>query len=102
MTAESQKIGPGRCPVCGSGKARYTLSKKGLICVTCDACNVQVFARSERSDELLRANIKPAAPAAAAAPEPAAVEVKKTLPAEPTPAAQAVTEKPKRTSLMQW
>ncbi len=65
-------IGTGRCPVgCGSEKARYTLSSKMLAVATCNACNCQVFARSDRSDEVLRANIRPAAndvPAPVAAP----------------------------------
>lgn len=75
---ESVKLGTGRCVVCGSVKARYTLSGKGLAVITCNACNFQGFARSERSDELLRNHVSrdpepTAAPAAApvAAPAPA-------------------------------
>eukprot|EP01034_Spumella_vulgaris_P008093 gene8093-10298_t len=50
----------GRCPIgCGSKKARYTLSAKSLTVGTCNSCNCQVFARSDRSDERLRANIIP-------------------------------------------
>lgn len=70
MAAESARIGLGSCPVCASPKAHYTLSKKGLVCVTCNSCNFQGFARSERSDEILRGHIKPGA-APGADPEPA-------------------------------
>ncbi len=94
--AESTRIGLGRCPVCASGKAHYTLSKKGLVCVTCNSCNFQGFARSERSDELLRANIAPAAAEAAPAdPVPAAPAAKVDQVETPPPA-----EKPRRSSFM--
>ena len=78
----AELIGAGRCPIgCGSTKARYTVSAKQLAVGTCNACNCQVFARSDRSDELLRANIiksdpAPADPAPAQPPAPA-------LPADP-------------------
>lgn len=70
---EANRIGPGRCPVCASPKARYTLSKNGLCVVTCNACNFQGFARSERSDSLLRDLIATEAPPPVppAAPPPA-------------------------------
>lgn len=72
----AELIGTGRCPVgCGSTKARYTLSAKKLAVGTCNACNCQVFARSDRSDELLRANI-----AAAPAPGPEPVVDKEPVP----------------------
>lgn len=84
-------IGVGRCPVgCGSDKARYTLSAKQLAVGTCNACNCQVFARSDRSDEILRRNIKPAAAPADPAPAPAPAA---DPPADPVPPAP---EKPKR------
>lgn len=86
-------IGTGRCPVgCGSAKARYTLSAKKLAVGTCNACNCQVFARSDRSDELLRANIVGAAPA------PDAVPVDKpSAPAPDHPVADPAPVKPVRT-----
>ncbi|MDZ7939275.1 MAG: hypothetical protein U5M53_13775 [Rhodoferax sp.] len=100
--AESTRIGPGSCPVCASPKAHYTLSRKGLVCVTCNACNFQGFARSERSDELLRSKIRTEAvpplvsePTKTAAAAAALVE---------TPPA-AVTEKtdpPARRSFLSW
>lgn len=74
---ESVKLGQGTCPVCRSPKARFTLSGKGLCVITCNGCNFQGFARSERSDELLRDLIPkqvdpaPPAPAPGPAPEPA-------------------------------
>lgn len=72
----AELIGTGRCPIgCGSTKARYTLTVKNLACGTCNACNTQVFARSDRSDEVLRANIIPAA-----------------APAEPPPADTVITD----------
>lgn len=76
----AELIGRGRCPLpgCGSMKARYSLSAKQLVCVTCDRCNSQVFARSETSDELLRNVLGATTPAPA--PETA------TAPAAPAPA----------------
>lgn len=97
---ESVKLGTGRCPVCGSVKARYTLSAKQLAVITCNACNFQGFARSEHSDEKLRALITPEAapappPAPAADPSPAPTPA--PVPAPPPPPAPA----PRR-SFMQW
>jgi hypothetical protein len=70
MTARENEIGRAQCPVCRSPRARLRVSAKGLAYLVCDACNAQVFARSDRSDELLRAMHKPepvpeSAPAAA-------------------------------------
>jgi len=73
----AEKIGLARCPVCKSGGASVSLSKKLLVCMTCNACNLQIFARSGRSDELLRACItapptaSPQTAPEAAKPEPA-------------------------------
>lgn len=93
--AESVRLGTGRCPVCGSVKARFTLSSKQLAVVTCNACNFQGFARSEHSDEKLRSLITPdAAPAPAADPPAAPVEPV----APPAPAPESTT----RRSFMQW
>lgn len=85
-------IGTGRCPIgCGSHKARYTLSKSDLAVGTCNTCNTQVFARSDRSDEVLRANIehdadgKPVGGAPAPTPAPTPAPVAKNAP-EPVPA----------------
>jgi len=95
--SESTRIGPGSCPVCASPKAHYTLSKKGLVCVTCNSCNFQGFARSERSDEILRAKIKPAAAETVANPDPVPAAV---------PVAPGATKPPpeteKRRSLLSW
>lgn len=111
----AERIGQGSCPVCASPKARYTLSKKQLICVTCDACNVQIFARSDRSDQLLRVLVKPDQAktetpgidptSTRTSPDPEsvvapAVEVKNTLPADPPPATPPAP--PRRRSLMEW
>jgi pyruvate/2-oxoglutarate dehydrogenase complex dihydrolipoamide acyltransferase (E2) component len=81
----AELIGHGVCPVCKSKGARVSLSKSGLAVLTCNACNAQLFTRSGRSDELVRAAIHTRAgePApAAAAPAPAA-----PAPAAPAPAA---------------
>lgn len=80
---ESSRIGLGSCPICASPKAHFTLSKKQLVCVTCNACNVQIFARSERSDELIRAKIAP--PAAVSVPSPVAAAVQEVTKPEPEP-----------------
>lgn len=76
---DREKLGACRCPLCGHPAASVRLSGKGLAYMVCDACNSQLFARSGRSDELLRDRIvKPAPAAAPAAPAP-----------EPAPAATA-------------
>ena len=43
------------CPVCG-GRARWSLMKTGRVSITHagDACGVQIFARSDEADELMR------------------------------------------------
>lgn len=88
--SDDKLIGHGVCPVCSNTKARFTVSKKSLACMTCNACNSQIFARSDSSDEKLRSFIRPAAaPAAAPVVEPPAPK------AEPAPAATTPTEKPK-------
>lgn len=112
--AEKEKpnfIGLGRCPVrpCTSSKARYSLTKSGLTCVTCDRCNFQGFSRSGVSDENLRAHINPgqAEPVRA---EPPSTTVKTGEQVLPPPAPDPVRteieppppEKPARRSLMSW
>lgn len=60
------------CPLC-SGQARVTLSKNDFPVLWCAHCGIQLFARSDRSDELIRDRIKPQAePAAEPAAQPAA------------------------------
>jgi hypothetical protein len=43
------------CPVCGQG-ARWKPMRNGRVCVTCTApgCGIQLFARSDDSDEKIR------------------------------------------------
>ncbi|CAI8692873.1 hypothetical protein [Burkholderia pyrrocinia] len=43
------------CPVCG-GRARWSLMKTGRVSITHagDACGVQIFARSDEADEVMR------------------------------------------------
>lgn len=74
------EIGAARCPLCSSGKASLRLSTRGLVYLTCNACNCQLFARSERSDEALR-NLQLAAPA----PAPVDVPPPKPQPVVPPP-----------------
>jgi hypothetical protein len=50
-----------------------SLSSKKLPCLTCNGCNIQLFARSDRSDELVRALIRPAASQDAPKPIDAAI-----------------------------
>lgn len=52
MAAET--IGRCTCPLCRSDRARLSLAKSGLPVITCNACNFQGFARSDRSDAALR------------------------------------------------
>lgn len=80
-----QEIGKATCPLCSSDKARVGLSDKSkLVYLTCNGCSCQIFARSARSDEAIRARMtgapapapKPAddpppKPAAKPAPKPA-------------------------------
>lgn len=93
--AESVKLGQGTCPVCRSSKARYTLSSKSLCVVTCNGCNFQGFARSERSDEMLRDLIPKAGPAPSPEPAPPAPAPAPEPPAPPPPPAP-------RRSLLSW
>jgi hypothetical protein len=72
-------IGMARCPFCGS-RARLTLAKTGLPVLTCSACIVQAFARSDRSDMAFRGLLIADEPAPAPAPAPSPT-------AAPTPAA---------------
>jgi hypothetical protein len=82
----AERIGRARCPLCRAGGASVSLTKKGLTCMTCNSCNTQLFARSGRSDELLRACIVP--DAAAEPAQAVAVAPKAPLPGNPTPTPQ--------------
>jgi hypothetical protein len=73
-------LGTARCPVCSSPTARASLMKTGRVCITCNACHVQVMSRGDDSDQLMRDLVQPrqapaaelpAAPAPAPAPKPA-------------------------------
>lgn len=84
MANEDRIIGSAKCPLCPSAKASVRLNKKQLAYLVCNSCNMQLFTRSDRSDEALRALVVrtdalPAAPVAAEpepAPIPPAVEAK--------------------------
>jgi hypothetical protein len=80
----AELIGRCRCPVCGGDKARLSLAKSLLVVLTCNGCNLQIFARSDRSDEKLRALL-----VADPAPAPAPAD-----PVRETPPAPVRTESP--------
>ncbi len=65
-----------------------------LACMTCNACNIQIFARSDSSDEKLRSFI-----AAGAKPDdvptPASVPVPVPEKAAPVPVPEKITESKK-------
>lgn len=84
-------LGQCSCPVCSSDRASARLSAKGLAYVVCDACNSQVFARSGKSDQLLRDRIKAQSKPADPAPNPVPA-------ADPTPAPQPAPPEPARKS----
>jgi hypothetical protein len=75
----AEVIGAARCPACRSDRASLRVSGKGLAYLLCNACNLQVFARSDQSDEALRSwlvQVQAAPPASVSpiAPVPAAVQ----------------------------
>lgn len=88
-------IGRCRCPVCGSDKARLTLAKSLLSVLTCNGCNFQGFARSDRSDELLRSRLI-AEPAAKPdqQPEPAPKPAPAIAAPPPAPTPPAAPQRP--------
>lgn len=53
----SKTIGLYKCPCCSSVKARVSVSAKGLAVVTCNRCHLQMFTRSELSDQYVRDKI---------------------------------------------
>jgi len=77
-------LGLGTCPLCGSAKAKFSFSDASqLAYLTCNACNLQVFARSDNSDARLRGLVHKSAPVS-----PVPVEEKAApVPAAPAPAA---------------
>lgn len=95
MAASEREIGRCTCPVCKSDRARLRVSAKQLAYVVCNTCNAQVFGRSDRSDEALRALHIKEAPETPQQPEPAKQEPAQ---AAPVVQAQAVVKK----SAMSW
>ncbi|WP_455342453.1 hypothetical protein [Variovorax durovernensis] len=96
----AEKIGDGKCPLC-AGAMRVSLSKNQLAVMTCNSCNCQLFARSGRSDELLRACIT----RAANAPEPAPAPTPSPTPVAPAVAPSAPAPAPavrKTFGLISW
>lgn len=69
----NEAIGQIKCPCCSSKKARVSVGANGRCYVTCSACHVQMFCRSDYSDTLVRSNMTPvekARAAESAAPAP--------------------------------
>lgn len=92
--ATAEKVGPATCPLCRK-TARVSLMKTQLVCLTCNSCNMQLFARSDRSDELVRALIIAEPPKADEAAPPAAPAVQEAQPtAQPGEPEPPVQEKP--------
>lgn len=91
MAATENTIGRCTCPVCKSTRASLRVSAKQLAYITCNTCNFQGFARSDRSDELLRAlHIKDdAQPAPEAKPTPVPTPEPKPAQPQATPAQSA-------------
>lgn len=108
----SDLIGMARCPLCG-GRARLGLAKNQLPVMTMNCCNAQLFARSDRSDSLLRGMLLPAddtpepkkpAPAPLAA-VPTTVQAPTVTPVRPAPPESVRTGEPKAENvfgLMKW
>jgi hypothetical protein len=95
-------LGLGRCPLCSSTRAKFSFSDGSkLAYCTCNACNSQIFSRSDRSDELLRKNITPG-DAPAPAPAPVAAAPAPAPAVEPAPVAPAVEEKPETKPAPSW
>jgi len=85
--ADRVVLGLGACPVCANPKAVFKVSAKQLAYCTCNACNTQIFSRSDVGDMALRGFLHAGKPAPAA---PAAEPVKTPAPAPaPAPAAAA-------------
>lgn len=59
MSGEREVIGNLKCPVCGTGGAELKLASTKKAYLICDECDVQIFSRSKRSDELLRERATP-------------------------------------------
>lgn len=98
--ATAEKVGTATCPLCRK-PARVSLMKTKLVCLTCNSCNMQLFARSDRSDELVRALIvpdaKPAAEAKPAEAAPAPAVQQETAPAAAAAEPAPVRAEPART-----
>lgn len=93
--AVNNKIGDCTCPLC-RGDAEVGLSKSQLVYLVCNGCNIQLFARSGRSDDMVRQLLKPKAdPAPVADVKPAEPATPPTVRAEPQ--ATAVQPAPART-----
>lgn len=83
-------IGACRCPICGK-TASLRLSNKQLAYILADCCNAQIFARSDKSDRLLRDMHIPDGGPALPAPEPAPAPSPTPTP-KPAPAAKPAPE----------
>lgn len=81
----ADKIGPAKCPLCG-GTASLSLAKTQLPVLTCNACNIQLFTRSDKSDQLVRELLhKKQAPEPTPEPKKAPTVTPPPVRPEPTP-----------------
>lgn len=80
----AERIGAATCPLC-KAEALASVMKTKRVCLTCNRCKFQGFARGDRSDELLRAFIVGALPPDPPAPAPAAAPAAAPAPV-PAPA----------------
>ena len=53
-STRDNEIGRCRCPVCCSTQAHLRISVKQLAYIMCNACHVQVMARGDHSDTIMR------------------------------------------------
>lgn len=87
-------LGLGACPVCANPKAVFKVSTKQLAYCTCNACNTQIFSRSDVGDMALRGFVHAAKPAPEKAPAPAPDEAPAAAQAPaPEPVKKEISEK---------
>lgn len=81
--SKAKLIGPAACILCGSPTARASLMSTARVCLTCNACRLQVFSRGDESDALLRTRIKGALPADPPETKPDPAPIPAPAPADP-------------------
>jgi len=71
MSKKRNVVGLVKCSVCGFTDAEVGEAATGYAYVVCDECGSQMFCRSRRCDEKLRASMRPAGDKPATKPTPA-------------------------------